>query len=85
MPGTPALVAIEPTPEDPPRDLKSLLATAYAGVDRLSRDEIRRRAVAADLPAEKLRRVDALPEGEYAEDEVLEALHDIDRPRQSGS
>ena len=75
--GIPALVTIEPTPLDPPGDLKSLLATAYAGVDRLSRDEIWRRAIAADLSAVELTRVDALPEGDYAEDEVLEALRDV--------
>lgn len=72
-------MTIEQTPDEPPRDLKSLLATAYTGVDRLSRDEIRRRAIAADLPAQELTRIDALPEGEYAEDEVLEALHDVDK------
>jgi hypothetical protein len=71
-------VSIEPTPEEPASDLKSLLATVYAGVDRLSRNEIRQRAIAADLPAEDLTRIDALPEGEYTEDEVLEALRDID-------
>ena len=78
-------MTIELTPDEPPHDLKSLLATAYAGVDRLSRDEIRRRAIAADLPAAELTRIDALPEGEYAEDEVLEALHDVDKLHRSGS
>jgi hypothetical protein len=68
-------VSVEQLPDEPPRDLKSLLASVYAGGDRLSRDEVRRRAVAADLPAEELTRVDGLPEGEYAEDEILEALY----------
>ena len=85
VPGRARLVTFEPTPAEPPRDLERLLAVAYAGVDRLSRDEIARRAVGADLPAAELTRIDALPEGEYAEDEVLEALHDIDTLHQRGS
>jgi hypothetical protein len=68
-------VSVEQLPDEPPRDLKSLLASVYAGGDRLSRDEVLRRAVAADLPAEELTRMDGLPEGEYAEDEILEALY----------
>jgi hypothetical protein len=55
-------------------DLRSVLDSAYTGQERLSRDEIRRKAIAADLPAADMTRVDALPEGEYAEDELLEAL-----------
>ncbi|GAA0722998.1 hypothetical protein [Dactylosporangium roseum] len=55
-------------------DLRSVLETAFTGQERLSREEIRRKAIAADLPADALTRVDALPEGEYAEDEVIEAL-----------
>ncbi|GGM66910.1 hypothetical protein GCM10007977_080660 [Dactylosporangium sucinum] len=51
-----------------------MLDQAYTGQERLSREEIRRKAIAADLPADALTRVDALPEGEYAEDEVVEAL-----------
>jgi hypothetical protein len=82
-PGTFPPVTMEPTPE-PPRDLRSLLATLYAGVDRLTRDEIRRRAIAADLPAAQLTHVDALPGGEYTEDELLEALRDIDVLHRSG-
>ena len=54
-----------------------MLAEAYTGQERLSREEIRRSAVAADLPAEELTRVDALPEGEYAEDEVVEAIQQL--------
>ncbi|UWP84377.1 hypothetical protein [Dactylosporangium fulvum] len=55
-------------------DLRSVLETAFTGQERLSREEIRRKAIAADLPADAMTRVDALPEGEYAEDEVIEAL-----------
>lgn len=73
--GNPTLVTMEPTPTD----LPGVLASAYTGQERLTRDEIRRRAVAADVSAEELTRVDALPEGEYAEDEALEALRDVDR------
>jgi hypothetical protein len=62
--------------------LRNLLAEAYTGQERLSRDELRRRAIAAELPADELTRIDALPEGEYAEDEALEALAEIDRLRQ---
>ncbi|UWZ40280.1 hypothetical protein Drose_09255 [Dactylosporangium roseum] len=65
--GTGAAVTSEP-------DLRSVLETAFTGQERLSREEIRRKAIAADLPADALTRVDALPEGEYAEDEVIEAL-----------
>lgn len=55
-------------------ELDRLLDEVYRGQERVSSDELRRRAVAADLPAELLRRVDALPEGEYAADEAAEAL-----------
>jgi hypothetical protein len=65
------------TTEPAPRDLRTLLAEAYTGQERLSREEIRRRAIAAGLPADELTRVDALPEGEYAEDEVVEAMQQL--------
>jgi hypothetical protein len=42
--------------------------------ERVSRDEIVRRAAAAGLPAVTLSRLDALPEGEYAYDEVIESV-----------
>ncbi|MET7401235.1 hypothetical protein ABZS66_47925 [Dactylosporangium sp. NPDC005572] len=57
-----------------PDQLRDVLDQAYIGQERLSREEIRRKAIAADLPADAMTRVDALPEGEYAEDEVVEAL-----------
>jgi hypothetical protein len=61
--------------DDPGRTpLDELLDDIYVGQERLSRDEIHRRAVAADLPADLMLRVDALPEGEYALDEAAEAL-----------
>ena len=40
----------------------------------MSQAEIQRRAVAADLPAELLTRISALPQGEYAMDEVADLL-----------
>jgi hypothetical protein len=55
-------------------ELDLLLDEAFRGQDRITSDELRRRAVAAELPAEQRSRVDALPEGEYAEDEAAEAL-----------
>jgi hypothetical protein len=76
--GTSPAVTTEPAPSG----LRSLLAEAYTGQERLSRDEIRRRALAADLPADELTRIDALPEGEYAEDEAVEALQEVNRLRQ---
>jgi hypothetical protein len=49
----------------------------YHGTERLSRDEIHRAAVTADLPPDQLAVVDGLPEGEYAQDEAAEALHQV--------
>jgi hypothetical protein len=45
----------------------------YHGLERLSRDEIHRAAVRADLPADQLAIVDGLPEGEYEQDEAAAA------------
>ena len=56
------------------RVLDDFLDTAYVGQERLSAAELQRSAVAADLPATVLTRIDALPEGEYAQDEAAEAL-----------
>jgi hypothetical protein len=54
--------------------IEELLDEIFAGQERLSRDEIQRRAVAADLAANDLAALDALPEGEYAHDEVADAI-----------
>jgi hypothetical protein len=62
---------------DDQSDLDRFLDEAYVGLERLSSLDLRQRAIAADLPAELLTRVDALPEGEYAQDEVAEALHGL--------
>jgi hypothetical protein len=62
-----------------PSPLSEVLSEAFIGHERLSRDEIHRRAVAADLPPDQMARVDRLPEGEYALDEAAEALRaDVD-------
>lgn len=55
--------------------LDAFLDGLFFGHERLTRDEIQRRAVAEELPAETMTRIDALPEGEYALDEVYDALH----------
>jgi hypothetical protein len=57
--------------------LEDLLDEVYAGQERMSRDEIQRRAVAADLPADDLARLDRLPEGDYDQEEINEALAQI--------
>jgi hypothetical protein len=54
-----------------------LLEQLYGSQERLTRDEIHRRAVLADLPAEALSALDALPEGEYSHDEVSAAMADV--------
>ncbi len=54
-----------------------LLDQLYAGHERISRDEVYRHAVAADLPAGALTALDALPEGEYAQDEIVAALAEV--------
>jgi hypothetical protein len=53
------------------KSITVLLEELYAGHERLSRDEIHRHAVASDLPAEAVTALDTLPEGEYAQDELL--------------
>ena len=55
-------------------DLEQFLDKAYQGQERISSLDLQRRAIAADLPAELLTRIDSLPEGEYAQDEAAEAL-----------
>src|SRR5438132_994951 len=58
-------------------DVDTILDGIFVGQERLTRDEIRRRAVAVEAPAEVATALEALPEGEYAEDEVAEALDQI--------
>ncbi|WP_432994141.1 DUF6158 family protein [Dactylosporangium sp. CA-233914] len=61
-------------------EVSRLLDAAYAGRERLTRDEIYRHAVATDAPAEAVAALDALPEGEYAHDEAIDALAELGRP-----
>jgi hypothetical protein len=63
------------TDESSQAGLYELLDDIYLGKARVSRGEIARRAVAAELPAHLLTRINALPEGEYAQDEAEEVLH----------
>jgi hypothetical protein len=60
--------------DDDLRALDEFLDDAFVGHERLTNGDLQRMAVAADLPATVLTRIDALPEGEYAQDEAAEAL-----------
>jgi hypothetical protein len=62
-------------------NLTATLSQIFVGPERLTDDEIRRRASAAGVDTELATALDALPEGEYAEDEVVEALGQIDQLR----
>ena len=62
-------------PHDSLPGLDQFLDELYLTDDRMARDDIVRKAAAADLPAVTLTRLDALPEGEYAYEEVVEAVH----------
>ena len=66
------------------RDMDELLDEVYSGQERMTRDDIYRRAVAADLPAEVIVALNALPEGEYAQDEVSESLAQLGETRVTG-
>ncbi|MFU8851955.1 hypothetical protein ACNAW0_13365 [Micromonospora sp. SL1-18] len=64
-----------PVTEQPDiRLLDELLDDIYHGQERISQADIYRRAVAAELPAELLARIAALPQGEYAVDEAADLL-----------
>jgi hypothetical protein len=58
-------------------ELDAFLDDAFQAQERISSGDLQRRAIAADLPAELLTRIDALPEGEYAQDEAVDALHEL--------
>ncbi|MBO4205513.1 hypothetical protein [Micromonospora echinofusca] len=62
------------TDDAPTRELDDLLDDIYLGQERVTQAEIQRRAVAQEVPAELLTRICALPEGEYALEEVAELL-----------
>ena len=59
------------------RELDEFLDNAFDAQERLSSSDLQRAAIAADLPASALTRIDALPEGEYAQDEAAEALRTL--------
>jgi hypothetical protein len=61
------------------RSIDQLLDGLYVKQERMSRDEIHRRAVAAELPPEALTILDALPEGEYSQDEASAALVQLEQ------
>jgi hypothetical protein len=56
------------------RELEATLDEVFLRQERLTRDEIQRRAVAAAAPVDVINALDGLPEGEYAQEEVAEAL-----------
>jgi hypothetical protein len=58
--------------------LVSFLDQLYAAQERMTRDEIQRRAVAAELPAETMSALDALPEGTYSFEEVTTAIAEVE-------
>ena len=60
-----------------PNPLDAFLDELYRGHERLTSGDIQRSAISADLPADLMTRVDALPEGEYAQDEAAEALRSL--------
>jgi hypothetical protein len=55
-------------------DVVVVLTDLYAGVDRLTSDEIGRRAVAGNVPADVISILQSVPEGDYSLDEMLDAL-----------
>lgn len=62
------------------REVDTLLDDIFLRRERLTRDEIYRRAVAADAPTQVVDALDGLPEGEYAQDEVTDAMGEIGEP-----
>jgi hypothetical protein len=59
------------------RTLDEFLDDVYVSQERLTSADLQRSAIAADLPATVLTKIDALPEGEYAQDEAAEALRTL--------
>jgi len=59
---------------DQPTRIVDLLDDIYHGQERITQADIQRRAVAAELPADLLTRIAAMPQGEYAFDEATELL-----------
>jgi hypothetical protein len=59
------------------RQLDEFLDDIFTAQDRMTNIEIQRSAIAADLPADLMTRIDALPEGMYTQDEASEAFRTI--------
>ncbi|TDC36344.1 hypothetical protein [Micromonospora sp. KC213] len=74
VPVTDAPVTDAVADEPDTRRIDELLEDLYHGQERISQAAIYRRAVAAELPARLLTRIAALPQGEYAVDEVADLL-----------
>ena len=56
--------------------IAEILDEAFSAQERVTRDELYRRAVAVEAPSAVLSALDSLPEGEYAQDEVADALEE---------
>jgi len=59
-------------------ELDDLLDTLYSGQERMTSDEIHRRAAAVEASPDVMTLLDRLPEGEYTQDEVAEAIRQVD-------
>ncbi|MEU7893094.1 hypothetical protein AB0B45_09520 [Nonomuraea sp. NPDC049152] len=57
--------------------VKELIDGLYTGQERLSRLEITERMTAAELPADLMVYFDRLPDGDYDEEELVEALNQM--------
>jgi uncharacterized protein (UPF0264 family) len=55
-------------------DVEVVVADLYTGAERITSDEMQRRAVAADAPSDVIAVLAAVPQGEYALDELLDAI-----------
>jgi len=64
-------------------DSEAALANIFAGQERVSSAELRRRAVSADVGADVVTALDRLPVGEYTWDEVADALDQVAVPAAS--
>lgn len=59
-------------------ELDDLLDTLYSGQERMTSDEIHRRAAAVEASPDVMTLLDRLPAGEYTQDEVVEAVRQVD-------
>jgi hypothetical protein len=63
-----------------PAALNAFADQLFVGQERISREDVYRRAVAAELPPAEMVALDRLPEGEYSQDELIEAIAQIAEP-----